>query len=229
VVGDRKAAEHRIAKLMPPQLSGRRQHPAHAERCADGFGMTAAVNARSDDLLERHDVSADRAKHRGDAIGSRSPIEAPGAMDVVRHDPDRRGCGVTHYVMIVVAMRALVVGLLIAWSSAACSKPPPEPLQLDGNMLTVDNRTSTDWTNVEIWLNTYYRVTVRSIPATSRFQAPLDTFVAGYGQRFDFRRTQVKDLRLTAKLPDGRPLALQKEFQRSGLGALARPKSGGKG
>ena len=105
--------------------------------------------------------------------------------------------------------------------AAGCSKPPVDPLQLDGNMLTVDNRTATDWTNVEIWLNTYYRVTVRSIPKESRFQAPLDTFVAGFGQRFDFRRAQVRDLRLTARLPDGQPIELKKQFQGGGLaGAL---------
>jgi hypothetical protein len=112
----------------------------------------------------------------------------------------------------------VVLACLVA---AGCSKPPVEPLKLDGNILTVDNRTSTDWTNVEIWLNTYYRVTVRSIPKGGRFQAPLDTFVAGFGQRFDFRRAQVRELRLTARLPDGQPLELKKQFVGGGLaGAL---------
>ena len=109
------------------------------------------------------------------------------------------------------------IGLLACVLAAGCSKPPADPLQLDRNMLTVDNRTSTDWTHVEIWLNYYYRVTVRSIPRESRFQAPLDTFVAGFGQRFDYRRMQVKDLRLTATLPDGKPLELKKQFEASGL------------
>ena len=104
---------------------------------------------------------------------------------------------------------------------AGCSGPPPEPLRLDGNVLTVDNQSSSDWSNVEIWLNTYYRVTARSIPAGGRFQAPLDMFVAGFGQRFDFRRAQVRDLRLTARLPDGQPLELKKEFEKDDLtGAL---------
>jgi hypothetical protein len=121
--------------------------------------------------------------------------------------------------MIVVAVRVLLAGLLVTVSAAACSTPSKDPLQLDRNILTVDNRTSTDWTHVEIWLNTYYRITTPSIPANTRFQAPLDTFVAGFGQRFDFRRAQVKDLRLTATLPDGRPLELKKQFEEAGLGA----------
>jgi hypothetical protein len=115
---------------------------------------------------------------------------------------------------------AMVAAALCAAIAVGCSKPAADPLQLDANILTVDNRTSTDWTGVEIWLNTYYRVTRASIPARSRFQAPLDTFVAGFGQRFDFHRAQVHDLRLTAKLPDGRPLEIKKQFQVGGLGAL---------
>jgi len=125
------------------------------------------------------------------------------------------------------AVRGLLAGLIVAVAASGCSScagRPEDPLQLDGNLLTVDNRTSTDWTNVEIWLNTYYRVTASSIPAKTRFQAPLDTFVAGFGQRFDFRRAQIKELRLTAKLPDGRPLELKKQFDAAGLRAV----SGGK-
>lgn len=115
---------------------------------------------------------------------------------------------------------ALAAGALVV----GCSAPPPDPLQLDRNILTVDNRTKDDWNHVEIWLNTYYRVTWASIPAGGRFQAPLDTFVAGFGQRFDFHRAQVHDLRLTATLPDGRPLEIKKAFEVSGLGALGQRK-----
>ena len=71
----------------------------------------------------------------------------------------------------------------------------------------------TEWAaRAEIWLNTYYRVTKDTVPAKSRFQAPLDTFVAGYGQRFDWRRAPVRGVRLTATLADGKPLELTKRF-----------------
>jgi hypothetical protein len=118
-------------------------------------------------------------------------------------------------------VRALAYAVVIVSTLAAgCSKPAIEPLKLDGNVLTVDNRSSDEWKDVEIWLNTYYRLTVASIPPNGRFQAPLDNFVAGFGQRFQFRRMQVKDLRLTAKLPDGRPIEIKKAFAVGGLGAL---------
>lgn len=112
---------------------------------------------------------------------------------------------------------ACVVLAALAASAASCYKAPDEPLKLEGNMLTVDNRTSRDWGRVEIWLNTYYRVTAASIPAGGRTQMPLDTFVAGFGQRFDFHRMQVKDLRLTATLSDGKPIELKKQFTVGGL------------
>jgi hypothetical protein len=107
-------------------------------------------------------------------------------------------------------------------AAAGCSRVPVEPLKLDGNMLTVDNTSSQEWKDVEIWLNTYYRLKTDSIPATARFQAPLDAFVAGFGQRFEFRRMQIKDLRLTARLPDGKPLEIKKAFVAGGLEGLKR-------
>jgi hypothetical protein len=126
---------------------------------------------------------------------------------VVSRRPDRRlvYCGIV--VMVLAA--------------AGCRKPADDPLKLEGNLLTVTNQTSTDWSNVEIWLNTYYRVTASSVQAGARFQVPLDTFVAGFGQRFDYRRAMIRDLRLSAKLPDGSPYELKKQFEKGGLaGAL---------
>jgi len=114
-------------------------------------------------------------------------------------------------------MRAVLMVAALCSVAAGCSKAAVDPIQLDRNLVTVDNRSPTDWNNVEIWLNTYYRVTTSSIPAGGRFQAPLDTFVAGYGQRFDFRRMQITDVRLSAKLPDGKPLEMKKQFPASGL------------
>jgi hypothetical protein len=124
--------------------------------------------------------------------------------------------------MIVVAMRALALTVLCVALSAACSRPPVEPLKLDGNMLTVDNRSGDDWNKVEIWLNTYYRVKTDKIPAKGRFQAPLDVFVAGFGQRFEFRRMPIRDLRLTATLPDGKPIEIKKQFTVGGLDLLKK-------
>jgi len=116
--------------------------------------------------------------------------------------------------------RALFVALAMAIGTlAGCVDIPPDPLQLDHGTLTVDNHTSSDWNNVEIWINRYYRVTVPTIAARSRFQVPLDAFVSGYSQRFDIHTAVIKDLQLTAKQPDGKPVLL-KRAQTTGLAAL---------
>jgi hypothetical protein len=118
-------------------------------------------------------------------------------------------------------LRCALAAALLSVAAGRCSGPPLEPMHLDANLLTVDNRTSHDWTGVEIWLNRYFRVTTPSIRAGSRFQAPLDLFVSGYFQRFDVHRMPVHDLTLTAKLPDGTPIEFKKQFQEAGLaGAL---------
>ena len=116
-------------------------------------------------------------------------------------------------------MRAPVAAAILCTSlaAAACSKAAPEPLTLERNMLTVENSTNDTWNDVEIWLNTYYRATAPFIAAHGRFQAPLDAFVAGFGQRFDYRRMQVHELRLTAKRSDGKPLEIKKDFAAGGL------------
>ena len=120
------------------------------------------------------------------------------------------------------ASRVLLAGAaFITFTVLGCSKPPVDPLRLDGNRLTISNQTAEPWANVEIWLNTYYRVTVPSIAAGERFQVGLDSFVAGYGQRFDYRRRQITALRLNGKRPDGTPFELDKKFEVGGLaGAL---------
>ena len=109
-----------------------------------------------------------------------------------------------------------------ALASACSSSPPIEPMTLKGGMLTVDNRTRQNWANVEVWLNTHYRMQFRDIPAGGRMQAPLDFFVAGFGQHFNFNKQQVRDLRLTAKLPDGKPFEVRKEFELDGLDGVLR-------
>ena len=116
--------------------------------------------------------------------------------------------------------RALIVALVIAIAElAGCVDIPPDPLQLDRGMLTVDNHTSSDWNKVEIWINRYYRVTVPTIAARSRFQVPLDAFVSGYSQRFDVHKAVIKDLQLTATQPDGQPVLIKRESL-TGLAAL---------
>jgi hypothetical protein len=106
----------------------------------------------------------------------------------------------------------------LAWG---CSKKVAVPLQLDAGRLTVTNTTKDDWTHVEIWVNRQYRLTVESIPAGQQLQTPLSIFIEAYGQRFDFKRQQIRDLRLSAKLPSGEPVDVRMDLKGNGLAGLA--------
>jgi hypothetical protein len=123
--------------------------------------------------------------------------------------------------------------LRVAWIAVAlcvaCSTPaPPEPLALDGNRLIVSNQTDEEWTDVEVWLNTYYRVTLPYLAAGSHFQTGLDSFVAGYGQRFDLQKAPVTSLRLTARRPDGATIELTKQPVKGGLAGALEGVAGGR-
>ena len=116
---------------------------------------------------------------------------------------------------------------LIATATASClilacaSQPPIDPLRLDGSRLIVNNRTPDSWNDVEIKINRQYRVVVPQILAGQRFDAPLEAFLDVYGNHFRYAHQQVKDVRLTAKLPSGQPVDLTMDPIRSGLDGLA--------
>ena len=119
------------------------------------------------------------------------------------------------------ALLVLTAAAAVAALSFGCYKAPQEPLKLEGNLITVSNVSADEWTHVEIWLNQNFRMITPSIPAGGRFQATLDTFVTGFGQRFNFNRMQVKEVRLMAKLPNGTPVDVKMPLYVGGLeGAL---------
>jgi hypothetical protein len=106
---------------------------------------------------------------------------------------------------------ALRLALVCTALLAACSSPPAGPaLQVERNFVIVDNRTPDDWLDVEVWVNRQYRVTAPRIAAGTRFTTTLDTFVAGFGQRFDAQRQRVDDLRLTARTPGGERIEIER-------------------
>jgi len=111
----------------------------------------------------------------------------------------------------------LLLALVSTWG---CSQVSPEPVQIDRGILTVDNRTSHEWQEVEIWVNQYFRATAPALAAGGRLQVPLNAFVSGYAQRFDAKRLAVRDVRVTATQPDGTPVRLDRDFSKTGLEAI---------
>jgi hypothetical protein len=111
----------------------------------------------------------------------------------------------------------LLAALVSAAAVAACAERSRPALHLDGNRLTIYNDTDETWQNVEVFLNHHFRIQPNDIEPDGIVQAPLDIFVAGYGQRFNFKTMQITDLRLKAKRPNGEPIEVRYEFSKGGL------------
>jgi hypothetical protein len=116
------------------------------------------------------------------------------------------------------SLSGAAMGALLVLAAACSSNVRVDPIQLEKNLVTVDNRSDHDWSDVQIWINRQFRATVPRIAKGQRFQAPMNLFVTGYGQRFNFSRMQITDVRVNAKRPDGTPFELRKQFEGDRLG-----------
>jgi hypothetical protein len=96
-----------------------------------------------------------------------------------------------------------VFGLIVA---AGCSDPPP-PLSVSEGMVTVENQTGHDWTEVLITVNDHFRGYVPVLKAAGRANAPLSQLTTGHGQRWT-QGTRVKTIDVTAKSADGTDVTL---------------------
>jgi hypothetical protein len=95
---------------------------------------------------------------------------------------------------------------MIALLAAACSTPP-ERLTIERRTITVFNDSNEAWKAIEIWVNDHYRVTRETIAPGERFAVPLESFVAGFGQRFR-REQQVSGIEVTGTDASGDPVRL---------------------
>jgi len=107
--------------------------------------------------------------------------------------------------------------VVLAVVNSACAKPRGEPLRLEGKILTAQNQSDSDWTNVEIWINRQFRMTTPTLAAGQVFRAPLEYFVTGYGQKFRFNQIQITDIRMNAKQADGKPIEIRMKFSGDSL------------
>ncbi len=95
-----------------------------------------------------------------------------------------------------------------AFGFFGCAEDRPA-ITLQQHQVTIENQTGDRWTNIEIWLNDHYRVTARELLPGGRLTVPLDTFVAGFGQRFDRRRQSPFGIEVTARTDRGREIRIE--------------------
>ena len=104
--------------------------------------------------------------------------------------------------------RVVWAAALAGLATAACRTIPPEPITFRDRAIVVENLTTAEWQNVEVWLNDHYRVTKSRMPPGERFTIPFSAFVAGFGQRFDAARQPIRGVEVTAAAPGGRAVTL---------------------
>jgi hypothetical protein len=74
--------------------------------------------------------------------------------------------------------------------------------------ITVTNTSDEEWRDVEVWVNHHYRAVATSLGPKGRMTAPLGSFVAGFGQRFDPAKQTVVGVEVTATTASGKPVKL---------------------
>ena len=97
--------------------------------------------------------------------------------------------------------------LVVASVVTGCRTQPP-PIRLNGRTLVVENQTKTEWRNVTVTVNAYYRGTTTALAPGAELDAGLSNFVTGLGQRFDPSRETVHTVEVRATDAAGQPVAL---------------------
>jgi hypothetical protein len=106
-------------------------------------------------------------------------------------------------------MNRLIVGIgvVIAVAVAGC-RSKPEPIRLNGRTLVVENQTNSEWRNVTVTVNGYYRVAAPSLAAGGELDTGLSTLMTGLGQKFNVARESVHEVEVRATDAAGQPVSL---------------------
>jgi hypothetical protein len=100
------------------------------------------------------------------------------------------------------AGRAAIAGAIVFAASTGC-KGKLDPIQVHGTRIAVENQTSSEWRDVEVWVNHHYRATAKTVAAGGRLDIPVRLLVTGFGQPFDPVRQRVSGIEVTARSADG--------------------------
>jgi hypothetical protein len=83
-----------------------------------------------------------------------------------------------------------------------------EAVRVEENRVVVTNLGESDWSDVEVWLNDWYRAQTPRVTAGQRLDVPFKAFTAGYGRAYDPARQPPFGVEVTARGSDGREVRL---------------------
>jgi hypothetical protein len=97
--------------------------------------------------------------------------------------------------------------LVLAIGGSAC-KPPPAPISVHSDRLTVLNSTREPWRDVRVLVNHHFGGGSDLLQPGGRLDVPLGRLQTGFGQRFDRSRQAVTRVEVTATTASGGPVRL---------------------
>jgi hypothetical protein len=107
--------------------------------------------------------------------------------------------------LLRVLMGLALLGCIVV---AGCSHEEDPPIHLHGAWLVIENQSKTEWRDVSVVVNAYYKGVAPRVLPGGRLEAPLSGFVTGFGQRFDTAREHVTRVEVRATDPSGKPVAI---------------------
>ena len=110
------------------------------------------------------------------------------------------------------SLRVLLValGVVIVWTLVSrCPGPDSrQAIRVEESRVVVTNLTGQAWSDVEVWLNTWYRAQAPALEPGQRLEIPLRVFASGPGRQFDPRTRGPVGVLVSARAADGSEVEL---------------------
>jgi len=105
----------------------------------------------------------------------------------------------------VSALLALGIVVAVFWVGGEDRR---EAIRVEETRVVVTNLGESDWSDVEIWLNDWYRAQAPRVTAGQRLDVPFSAFMAGYGRAYEPGRQPPFGIEVTARGADGGAIRL---------------------
>ncbi len=109
--------------------------------------------------------------------------------------------------------RLVLVGVLLVvalWTllSGRCGRDTRRDIAVEEGRVVVTNLTGQRWSDIDVWLNTWYRAQAPALEPKQRLEIPLRVFVNGHGQHFEAHLRGPVGIEVTARAADGSAITL---------------------
>ena len=108
-------------------------------------------------------------------------------------------------VLLLSAVLAIALAVSVFWVGGEDRR---EAIRVEEDRVVVTNLGKSDWSDVEVWLNDWYRARTPRVTAGQRLDVPFNAFTAGYDRPYDPARQPPFGVEVTARGSDGSQVRL---------------------